>query len=50
MFNNKIIAITGGTGSFGRACIPKILKKTERTNLFRDEMKQWEMVNLYKKF
>ncbi len=51
MFNNKIIAITGGTGSFGRACIPKILKKNPKEiRIFsRDEMKQWEMVNLYKK-
>ena len=50
MFRNKIIAITGGTGSFGKACIPKILKKNPKEiRIFsRDEMKQWEMVNLYK--
>lgn len=50
MFKNKIIAITGGTGSFGKACIPKILKKNPKEiRIFsRDEMKQWEMVNLYK--
>ncbi len=51
MFKNKIIAITGGTGSFGKACIPKILKKDPKEiRVFsRDEMKQWEMVSLYKK-
>ena len=50
MFNNKTILITGGTGSFGKACIPKILKKNPKEiRIFsRDEMKQWEMVNLYK--
>ena len=27
MFNNKSILITGGTGSFGKACVSILLKK-----------------------
>ena len=46
MFEDKIILITGGTGSFGTAFVSKILKekKPRKVIVFsRDEMKQWEM-------
>jgi len=48
MFNNKTIIITGGTGSFGRACTKRILDKyiPKSLRIFsRDELKQWEMSN-----
>lgn len=46
MLNNKTILITGGTGSFGRACTKKILDEfsPKALRIFsRDELKQWEM-------
>lgn len=46
MFNDKSILVTGGTGSFGRACIKRILKHHEPARLIvfsRDELKQHEM-------
>ncbi len=46
MFENKSILITGGTGSFGRAFVRKILAdwKPKRLIVFsRDELKQYEM-------
>ncbi len=46
MFNDKVILITGGTGSFGRACTRMILKKWKPKKLIifsRDEFKQFEM-------
>tara|TARA_B100000700_G_scaffold318258_1_gene411079 strand:+ start:216 stop:1229 length:1014 start_codon:yes stop_codon:yes gene_type:complete len=47
MLNNKSILITGGTGSFGKAFVKKILKsypKIRRLVIFsRDELKQHEM-------
>ena len=48
MFNDKSrILITGGTGSFGKAFIKKVLKNypnIERLVIFsRDELKQWEL-------
>ena len=51
MLNNSSILITGGTGSFGNAFIPMTLEKfnPRRIIIFsRDEMKQWEMANLFK--
>ena len=33
MFNNKVILITGGTGSFGKNLIIKILKIIDRKKL-----------------
>ena len=48
MFNNKTILITGGTGSFGRAFVKKILYKykPQKVIIFsRDELKQYEMQN-----
>jgi UDP-N-acetylglucosamine 4,6-dehydratase len=46
MFNNQVIAITGGTGSFGRAFIRKLLDSYAPSKvivLSRDEAKQYEM-------
>ena len=48
MFNNKIILITGGTGSFGKSCSKVLLKKYNLKKLIiysRDELKQYEMAN-----
>ncbi|MAS82671.1 MAG: UDP-N-acetylglucosamine 4,6-dehydratase (inverting) [Legionellales bacterium] len=46
MENGKRWLVTGGTGSFGKAFLPIVLKKQDpqRVVIFsRDEMKQWEM-------
>lgn len=51
MFKNKIITITGGTGSFGKKAINFFLNKTqikELRVLSRDEMKQWYLNNRLK--
>ncbi len=52
MLENSSILITGGTGSFGKAFVPMTLKEfnPKRLVIFsRDEMKQWEMNNIYGK-
>jgi UDP-N-acetylglucosamine 4,6-dehydratase len=46
MFNNKVILITGGTGSFGRKFTQTILEKYNPRKIIifsRDELKQFEM-------
>lgn len=46
LFKDKSIAITGGTGSFGRAFARRLLKEDKCKKviiLSRDEWKQWEM-------
>ena len=46
MFNDKVVLITGGTGSFGKKAIEVILKKYKPRRLIvfsRDEFKQSEM-------
>ena len=46
MFNNKVILITGGTGSFGQAFVSWLKSKHNPKKIIifsRDEMKQWEM-------
>lgn len=46
MFRGKTILITGGTGSFGQACVRKLLEEHDPKiiRIFsRDELKQWEM-------
>jgi UDP-N-acetylglucosamine 4,6-dehydratase/5-epimerase len=51
MLTNSSILITGGTGSFGHTFIPMTLAKYNPKKLVvfsRDEMKQWEMKNLFK--
>ena len=48
MFNSKIILITGGTGSFGSACVKYLFKnfKPKKVIVFsRDELKQYDMLN-----
>jgi len=50
MFNNKVILITGGTGSFGRKCTEIMLRKytPKRLIIFsRDELKQFEMAQIF---
>jgi len=48
-FNNSSILITGGTGSFGRALVHRLLlhyPSIKRIAVYsRDELKQWEMQN-----
>ena len=49
MFRNKILLITGGTGSFGNAVLDRFLKKevSEIRIFSRDEKKQHDMRKLY---
>ena len=50
MFNNKIILVTGGTGSFGQKFIQTIIKKYKPKKLIiysRDEYKQYLMQQKY---
>lgn len=50
MFNDKVILITGGTGSFGNTFVPMTLAKFNPRKLIiysRDEMKQWEMAKKF---
>lgn len=46
MFNNKVILVTGGTGSFGKQFIRTILERYTPSRIIvfsRDELKQYEM-------
>ncbi|MBN9411004.1 MAG: UDP-N-acetylglucosamine 4,6-dehydratase (inverting) [Burkholderiales bacterium] len=50
MFEDKVILITGGTGSFGHTFVPMTLARYNPRKLIiysRDEMKQWEMAKHY---
>lgn len=50
MFNNKVILITGGTGSFGKKYTQIILEKYKPKKIIifsRDELKQFEMQQTY---
>lgn len=50
MFENSVILITGGTGSFGNTFIPMTLEKYNPKKIIvlsRDEMKQWDMAKKY---
>ena len=50
MLNDKIILITGGTGSFGKKCTHAILQRYSPRKLIifsRDELKQFEMAQTY---
>ncbi|WP_119393902.1 UDP-N-acetylglucosamine 4,6-dehydratase (inverting) [Salinibius halmophilus] len=50
MFDNQSILITGGTGSFGKRFIERILKQYKPKRLVvlsRDELKQFEMQQVY---
>lgn len=49
-FNDKVILVTGGTGSFGRKFIDIVLKEFKPKKLIvfsRDELKQHEMRQIY---
>jgi len=51
-FNNANILITGGTGSFGKKIISKLLQKYNPKKVIvfsRDELKQFEMQQTYNK-
>ena len=48
--DNKVLLITGGTGSFGRKFVSYLLERHNPKKIIilsRDEMKQWEMANEY---
>jgi UDP-N-acetylglucosamine 4,6-dehydratase/5-epimerase len=50
MFDDKVILVTGGTGSFGREFLKRTLRKYNPTKIIiysRDEMKQWELAKQY---
>jgi len=50
MFENKVILVTGGTGSFGQTFVPMTLAKYNPKKIIifsRDEMKQWDMAKNY---
>jgi len=50
MFDDKVILITGGTGSFGKKCTETILNRSKPKKLIifsRDELKQWEMAQQF---
>ena len=49
--NNKNILITGGTGSFGQACVEYLIQKSKLRKIIiysRDEMKQYSMQKKFK--
>ena len=48
IFNNKSILITGGTGSFGKSFIKRLLNFSKPKKIIvysRDELKQFEFSN-----
>ena len=50
MFKDKVILVTGGTGSFGNTFVPMTLAKYNPKKIIifsRDEMKQWDMAKGY---
>lgn len=50
MFDDKVILITGGTGSFGNCFVTMTLDQYNPKKIIvysRDEMKQWEMQKLF---
>jgi len=50
MLNDKVVLITGGTGSFGKALTKTVLSKYKPRKLIiysRDELKQYEMQNQF---
>jgi UDP-N-acetylglucosamine 4,6-dehydratase len=51
MFDNAVVLVTGGTGSFGRVFVSMTLNKCNPKKIIilsRDEIKQWEMAGLFK--
>ena len=50
MLKNKTVLVTGGTGSFGKNCVKKILQDDQVSKVIvfsRDELKQFEMQSVY---
>lgn len=50
MLNNKTVLLTGGTGSFGKSCVKRILQDNQVKKIIifsRDELKQFEMQSSY---
>lgn len=50
MFDDKVILVTGGTGSFGNTFVPTVLSRFNPKKVIiysRDEMKQWEMAKKF---
>jgi UDP-N-acetylglucosamine 4,6-dehydratase (inverting) len=53
MLENKVILITGGTGSFGNHFVDYVLKHDKPKKIIiysRDEFKQFQMANKYKEY
>ena len=53
MLKNKIILVTGGTGSFGKIFTKLTLERYNPKKIIiysRDEMKQWEMAEKFQEF
>ena len=51
MLKNKTVLVTGGTGSFGKSCISRILQDDQISKVIvfsRDELKQFEMQSIFK--
>ena len=51
MFENKVVLLTGGTGSFRRRFLTNTLKQHSPKKIIifsRDEMKQWDMAKIFK--
>lgn len=50
VLDNKVVLLTGGTGSFGQCFVKKTLKDCSPKKIIifsRDEMKQWDMAKIY---
>src|SRR4051812_49091300 len=50
-FDGKTVLVTGGTGSFGKKLVAKLLKSTGARKVIvfsRDELKQYEMQQVYR--
>ena len=50
MFDNSVILITGGTGSFGKKYTATLLRRYKPKKIIiysRDELKQFEMQQVY---
>ena len=53
IFKNKTVLITGGTGSFGKEFVSRLLNKHNPKKVIiysRDELKQYELANHFKGF
>ena len=46
-FKNKVVLITGGTGSFGNGVLKTFKVRVKIIIFSRDELKQYEMANKF---